>query len=151
MAGTRDIEAYGRPFLRAMVRWSAVVAGATFAVGAFVARDVRFVATFALAAAIDIGSMAYLAARRPEAGEGLRTAAALGARLALKGVLLGVAAAAPAVFDFAGMALGVLVVDTTVLVAGSVRAVARMMRPPADDGMPEAGRKGGSSPCEGGV
>lgn len=119
--------------LQAMTRWSAAAAAAIATVALFVAPDRSFTATFAAAAAFDVATMAlavHVARGRFDEGSGSASAvvaAALAARLALKAVLL-VAAALVPWLHLGGMAMGVLLVDTTVLTGGSAAAAAHLMR-----------------------
>ena len=119
--------------LQAMTRWSAAAAVVIATVALFVAPDQSFTATFAAAAAFDIATMAaavHVAKQRFEGGSmtgAAIVAAVLGVRLALKALLLAAAAFVPWL-NLAGMAVGVLLVDTTVLIAGSVVSAAHLMR-----------------------
>lgn len=121
-------------FLRTIVLWSIMVAAAIAVGSCFLVCDPRFTLTFLFAAAFDIGTLAivmkdartYMENGAPQAGQ--RMAIVLGIRLALKAILLGVAAFAPGTFDFLGMVLGVLLVDTTILIIGSAVVVWRMPR-----------------------
>jgi hypothetical protein len=113
-------------FLQTLARWSALAALAVGVVGAVLTRDVSFVVSFAEAAAIDVATLvaivsaghASLAGGSYESG---RLPVLVGVRLAVKAVLLVLGAAVPAL-SFFGIVLGVLVVDTTVLVGGSIAA-----------------------------
>jgi hypothetical protein len=116
-------------FLRTLVRWSVIAALTVGAIGVVLTRDVSFALSFALAAAIDVGSMQAVITRgRGTLEGGAPVGSGLGllvsARLALKAALLVLAALLPSV-SLLGVALGVLVVDTTVLVGGSVAAGTR--------------------------
>jgi hypothetical protein len=116
-------------FLRTLVKWSVIASLAVGAIGAVLTRDVSFALSFALAAAIDVGSMQAVIARGHDALErgapvGSGLGLLVGARLALKAALLVLAVLLPAV-SLLGVALGALVVDTTVLVGGSVAAGTR--------------------------
>lgn len=121
-------------FLKAIVLWSIMVAAAVAIGSCFVICDPRFTFTFLFAAAFDVGTLAivmrdarsYMENGVPQAGQ--RVAAVLGTRLALKAVLLALAGFVPTIFSFLGMVLGVLLVDTTVLIIGSAVAVWRMPR-----------------------
>lgn len=131
-------------FLRA-IAWAAVaLAMAVLVGGALLGRGWGFALTFGFAFAVDLGISALVVhdARIHLAcgGTGIawRLSALVGARLALKAVLLAAAAFMPGVLDFIGMVLGVLLVDTTILVVGSIIAAARTIRhgrtPPRGNG-----------------
>jgi len=121
-------------FLRTIVLWSVIVAAAVAVGSCVLVCDPRFTVTFLVAAAFDVGTLAvvmrdartYMEHGAPRTGQ--RMAAILGIRLALKALLLGVAAFLPAVFSFLGMVLGVLLVDTTILIIGSAVVIWRMPR-----------------------
>lgn len=118
--------------LRAIVTWSIVVAGTVAVASCFTVRDPRFTATFLIAATFDIVTLAYIlkSARRFLEGDMSSTAqmvSLLSTRMFAKGVLLVVAVLLPDYLDFLGMVLGVLLVDTTILVVGSTAAAVRML------------------------
>ncbi len=130
-------------YLRSLARWSVFAALAVGALGALLTRDVYFVASFGLAAAIDVATLvAIVSAGRDALADGTpemgRLPVLVGLRFGVKAVLLMLAAVLPSL-SFLGVALGVLVVDTTVLIGGSVAAAVTTF-----------GRPRGGSPGHGG-
>jgi hypothetical protein len=114
-------------FLREMVRW----AGGLAALGTLVmllTGRLAVAAGLAVGAAIDTGSLWGIVhyGERSLGGDvalagGLAGLFMVG-RLVLKGVVLGAAALFPLTLDPWGAAIGVLVVDATILTVGAVRA-----------------------------
>ncbi|MRS12372.1 MAG: hypothetical protein EG823_04785 [Actinobacteria bacterium] len=124
-------------FLHAIARWSRWIALATALAGSAITRDLRFGLACAIAAAIDIWMLSAITERGRDAiardgaiSTGQSALAALvGGRLAVKAVLLALAALMPQVFPFWGTVAGVLVVDTTMVIAGGPAAALRAFRP----------------------
>lgn len=119
------------PYLRTMLKASAWVAVAVGAAGALVTRDTRFVACFAAAATIDLGTFWVIVSgaertdgEEPVADAG-RLPALIGGRIGLKAVLLLAALWLFGTPGLIGATLGVLVVDTTFLVVGPIVAARR--------------------------
>ena len=134
-------------FLRTLARWSALAALAVGVIGAVLTRDVSFVASFTVAAAIDVATLvAIVSAGRDSLARGSYEAGRLpvlvGFRLAVKAILLVLGAAVPAL-SFLGVVLGVLVVDTTVLVGGSVAAAVATFGRPRDGSTDREGSEAG--------
>ena len=118
-------------FLRAIVAWAILVAGAIAVTSCVVACDPRFTVTFLIAAAFDVATLAWILrlARTFLEGEtdtSLHLFSLLSTRLLAKGLLLGAAAMFPDYLDFLAMVLGVLLVDTTIMIVGSVAAALNM-------------------------
>jgi len=118
--------------LRTVLVWSVMIAVAVAVASCFVVCDPRFTLTFLFAAAVDVGTLAlvlrdarmFVEESAPEAGQ--RMAFGLGGRLILKAVLLALAAFMTSVFSFPAMVMGVLLVDTTILIIGSAVVIWRM-------------------------
>lgn len=138
-------------FLRAVAHWSLAVSAAVAVAGWLLTGGFVFPASFAVAAGLDILTLDLGISRSRQAlaeGEPARLPAGIfAARLVGKAALLVVAALLlddPAAFW--GVVTGSLVVDTTVLLAGSVTLGLRMVRqagaghsPPGDRGGDEGG------------
>ena len=118
-------------FLRAIVAWAILVAGAIAVTSCVVACDPRFTVTFLIAAVFDVATLAWIlrAARSFLEGErdtSVQLFSLLSTRLLVKGLFLGAAVLLPVYLDFLAMVLGVLPVDTTIMVVGSVTAALNM-------------------------
>jgi hypothetical protein len=134
-------------FLRTLAWWSAFAALGVGALGALLTQDLSFVVSFAVAAAIDVATLLALTAAGRDAldhgGSGAaRIPLLVGVRLGLKAALLLLAAVLPTV-SFLGVALGVLVVDTTVLVGGSIAAAVKTFGRPRTDSAGQEGSEAG--------
>jgi hypothetical protein len=120
-------ETWSLQLVHEVATWSLRLAPAIAVIGAVVTRSLRFPAAFAIGAAFDLGTVSVIL-RRVETAEDSPLDAArvvgplIGARLAVKAVLLGLAAALPAVLDLWGMFAGVLVFDLTLMTVGSYKA-----------------------------
>lgn len=120
-------------FLREVAVWSVPVGVVAAGVGTLVTRDPRFGASCLAGAAIDVITVLPIARRNPERDAPVApfvgaTALLFGARLLVKAVLLALAVVMSGVLDLAGMAVGVLVFDTTLITAGAVVSALRTMR-----------------------
>jgi hypothetical protein len=123
-------------FLHEIARWSRWVALIVAVAGSALSRDYRFGLACAIAATVDIWMLIAIADRGRDAlashdlvsiGHGA-LAALVGGRLAVKTALLVIAALLPRVFPFWGTVAGVLVVDSTVVLAGGPLAALRSFR-----------------------
>lgn len=126
---------YSWEFIRELVGWSRISALVVAIGGGVIMADARFALTCAAAAAIDIWLFSRIEAqgrtRLDPSGQGVNfgvVAGLVGARLAIKSVLLVLAAVFPRTLSFWGMVAGVLVVDTTVFLVGGIAAAVRMLR-----------------------
>lgn len=123
-----------RGFLREVAVWSIPVAVVAAAAGTLITGGPRFGASCLIGAAVDIATVlpvAYARSDRIEAAAQLvgRTGMLFGGRFLIKAVLLGLAIAFAGVLDLAGMAVGVLVFETTLITAGAAVSALRTMRP----------------------
>ena len=118
--------AFGGFFREAMI-WTVPVALTAAAVGWLVTRDVAFPISCLLGAAVDVATIVPVArAGATGFGSTAGTAAALFAvRLGVKGALLLAASTFPRALDLAGMAVGVLAYDTTLITVGAVVSARR--------------------------
>jgi hypothetical protein len=130
---TRADHRYSLEFLRELVSWSRWVALATALFGGALTRDIGFALTCGIAAAIDIWMLEAIEGRSRHSLESGSSpgptygtlAVLIGARLAVKSLLLVAAVMFPNLLSFWGMVAGVLVVDTTVLLVGGPVAALR--------------------------
>jgi hypothetical protein len=126
------IEDFTWSFLGTIVAWSALFGVAIVALALLLGASTSFILSFTVAALIDVGSLWIMSRqghKRVEAGQspqsyigGMTVGRVLG-----KALLLLLAALVPAV-DFLGVVIGVLLVDTTILVIGSIASAWKVMR-----------------------
>jgi len=127
-------EIYSWEFLNGMVGWAKYFAVAVALGGFYLTGDYKFLIAFGVGATFDIltliGIIAkgkkLLAADLKKGGSAVVSLIAL--RLGVKAILLSAAAFIPQAFNLWGMVLGVLIVDTTILAAGSVKTALEVWR-----------------------
>jgi hypothetical protein len=139
MAADRGESFYSVGLLRQVAAWSVPVAIAAAVIGSVIAHDVRFGISCLIGAALDVGTLHGVLGRVRDAeshefsASGSLTSFFL-FRLLAKSALLVVAALLPQLFSLLGMAAGVLVVDLTLVTAGSAAAAWRTFRPHGSSG-----------------
>lgn len=126
------IEDFTWSFLGAIISWSLVFGVVILGTAILLGASTGFILSFLAAAAIDVGSlwiMSQQGHKSVEAGHspqgyigGMTVGRVLG-----KAILLLAAALIPAV-DFLGAVIGVLLVDTTILIVGSIASAWKVMR-----------------------
>jgi hypothetical protein len=126
------IEDFTWSFLGTIIAWSVLFGVAVVIAAVLLGASTSFLLSFLVAAAIDVGSlwfMSYEGHKRVE--EGTTPHAYIGGmtagRVLGKAFLLLLAALVPAV-DFLGVVIGVLLVDTTILIVGSIASAWKVMR-----------------------
>ena len=126
------IEDFTWSFLTTIISWSVlfgvVVLGVAIALGA----STSFILSFLVAAVIDVGSLWIMSRQGHKSVEAGRSAQAYiggmtAGRVLGKAILL-LAAALISAVDFLGVVIGVLLVDTTILVVGSIASAWKVMR-----------------------
>lgn len=126
------IEDFTWSFLTTIISWSVVFGIAVLGLAVVLGAGASFVLSFLVAAVIDVGSLWIMSRqghRRVDAGSspqayigGMTVGRVLG-----KAILLLTAALISAV-DFLGAAIGVLLVDTTILIVGTIASAWKVMR-----------------------
>jgi hypothetical protein len=107
-----------------MSGWARWVALAVAVLGTVLTEDARFALSCGLGAVIDIATFEAIASRMHRNAEDDPGVAGVlfAARVAVKAALVSLAFVVPALFSFAGMAAGVLVVDVTLITVGAAYA-----------------------------
>jgi 4-hydroxybenzoate polyprenyltransferase len=126
------IEDFTWSFLGTIISWSVLFGLVVVIVAVFLDASVNFLLSFLLAAAIDVGSLWFMSREgHKRVEEGTPTTTYIGGmtagRVLGKAFLLLLAALVPAL-DFLGVVVGVLLVDTTILVVGSIASAWKVMR-----------------------
>lgn len=121
-------------FLRDMGHWALALGGFAAVAGYAITRDPGFLMGVLVGTLLDVATLEIMLRAATHGGrdtsiDGIQRAAGLFAlRVIAKAALLVAAFLLPDVLDLAGTAIGVLVVDTTVLVVGSLRALVLGLR-----------------------
>ena len=129
------IEDFTWSFLGTIVSWSVLFGLLIIIASVFLGASTSFMLSFLLAAVIDVGSLWFMSWEgHKHVEEGTPTTTYIGGmtagRVLGKAFLLLLAALVPAL-DFLGVVVGVLLVDTTILIIGSIASAWKVMR---DDG-----------------
>ena len=127
-------EVYTWEFLNEIVGWTKYIALGMMVGSFYLTKSYKFAATFLIGATFDILTLMGVIDRGKKlfAGDfkkGSSVVVSLIAfRLGIKALLLAAAAFMPQVFNLWGMVFGVLIVDTTILIVGSVKTAMEIWR-----------------------
>ncbi|MBE0476310.1 MAG: hypothetical protein IBX62_04325 [Coriobacteriia bacterium] len=136
MAASSRLE-YSWSFIRELIGWARWATAGVALTGGIITRDWRFSFAVLVGAVVDIWTLREIVKGGERAVEdsgehgtvGLGDVVHyMGIRFGAKAVLLLAAVTLPFVFDFWGMVAGVLVVDATIFIVGSIIVAARMLK-----------------------